>query len=266
MIGMGQTATSTYTQALTRGGALLSEMRALLSAWQPGESAADFRRRAHAEDLLGKATARTVEDYLLAFSRRFLLPSDAAARHLRRILAGSPPRQLFVDLVFYYTTRAEVLLHDFLLLKYWPAVRQGRLEIGNRDVLELIQEAELDGRIRAPWSAEVKYNLPARVLNALSDFGLLRPARKASREVEHYSPTDGALVYLAYLLHTAGVADSFLAQHPAWGLFGLQPTEALNRLDALSGEEWFLVQRAGEVVRVTWQYRSLEEVVDALVG
>ena len=33
-----------------------------------------------------------------------------------------------------------------------------------------------------------------------------------------------------------------------------------------SPPKWFIVQRAGEVVRITWQYQSVEEVVDALAG
>ena len=52
----------------------------------------------------------------------------------------------------------------------------------------------------------------------------------------------------------------------AWSLYGLEPRDVWNRLEALAGEGWFVVQRAGQVVRITWTYHTVEEAVDALVG
>ena len=79
-----------------------------------------------------------------------------------------------------------------------------------------------------------------------------------------YRPADGTVVYLAHLLHEAGETDASLAEQPAWALFGLEPQDVWNRLDILAGDGWFLVQRAGQVVRITWTYQGLAEAVDAL--
>ena len=76
-----------YTQALSKGGALLPETRTLLCAWRPGEPGAEFANRVLREDLLGHATARRVLDIVRVFTLRFLTPTDAPARHLR--VAGS---------------------------------------------------------------------------------------------------------------------------------------------------------------------------------
>ena len=76
-------------------------MRALLLAWEPGEPPAAFARRVHQDDLVGKATARTVKDYVYAFTCRFLTPTDAPARHLRRLALGGSARQTLNDLIFY---------------------------------------------------------------------------------------------------------------------------------------------------------------------
>jgi hypothetical protein len=255
-----------YTQALSKGGALLAEMHVLARIWQPGESETTFAHRVLAENILGRATARRVLDIVHVFALRFLQPTDAAARHLHTLVCGAAPRQVFSDLVFYYTARRDDLLRDFTTQSYWPAVREGRLMLSNADVRRLILDAEVDGRIPKPWSAEIKRDMAGRVMIALTDFGLLAPMKPAKREMLPYRPADGTLVYLAYLLHADGVTDASLAEQEPWALFGLAPQDVWNRLDALASDNWFILQRAGQVVRITWQYQSMEEVVYALAG
>jgi hypothetical protein len=254
----------TYTEALSRGGVLLAEMRALLRVWRPGEATQDLIRRVRDEDVLGKSTARTVNDYVRAFSRRFLTPTDEPARHLSRVADDTAPRDLFRDLLFYYIARKDDLLRDFTVLRYWPMAREGRLSLSTYDAKEFLWEAEQDGRIARPWSAAVKKDMPARLLNALADFGLLGKTRAPRHPILPYRPTDGAVTYLAHLLHRDGVTDASLAEHPAWALFGLAPIDVWHRLDSLAGDGWFVIQRAGQVVRITWNYSSVEEVLDAL--
>lgn len=255
-----------YTQRLAKGGALLSETRVLLEAWRTGETATKFEERVGTEDILGRVTARRALDIARVFTRRFLTPDDAPARHLKRLVEGNAPRQLVNDLIFYYAARQDDLLRDFVTMCYWPLVREGRLTIANSDVRSLILEAELDRRIPKPWSAEIKRDMAGRVMITLTDFGFLRELKPARREVLPYHVADGTLVYLAYLLHYEGVTDGLLARQWPWALFGLEPADVWYRLDALSADGWFIVQRAGEVVQLTWKYNGLEEVVDALAG
>jgi hypothetical protein len=254
----------TYTQALSKGGSLLAETRILVQAWHPGEPNNAFAERVLQEDLLGRATARRVLDIVRVFTLRFLTPTDAPVRHLRRLIENNESRQIFNDVVFYYTALQDDLLRDFILLHYWTAVREGRLTISNQDVRHLILEAEQDGRIRTPWSAVIKRDMAGRVLVTLTDFGLLRPLKRAKREVIPYRPADGTIVYMTYLLHENGITDASLAEHSAWALFGLQADDVWNRLEVLAGDGWFIIQRAGQVVRITWKYQSVEDAVHAI--
>lgn len=253
-----------YTQALAKGGALLTETRLLLDAWQPGESEGELAQRALDQDLLGRATARRVLDIVRVFALRFLTPDDRPARHLKVLASRASDLQPFSDLVLFYTAGRDALLRDFLVTRFWPSVREGRLVISNKEMQQLIRDAEQDGRIPAPWSAEIKRDMAGRVMIALTDFGLLRPLKPATREVVPYRLSDGAAVYLAYLLHGQGVTDASLADQEAWAMFGLLPGEVWGRLERLASDGWFEVQRAGHVARITWAYGSVKEVVDAL--
>lgn len=255
-----------YTQALSKGGALLAETRTLLQAWRPGETGEELAERVLRNDILGRATARRVLDIVRVFTLRLLTPNDAPARHLRALASVESRRQVFSDLVFYYTVRQDAFLRDVAALCYWPAVRAGSLVVRNQEVQRLIAEAQLDGRIRAPWSPELRRDMAGRALIALTAFGLLEEDAPARRRVLPYQPSDGAAVYLAYLLHARGVTDASLAGQPDWAPFGLEPADVWNRLDALAGEGWFVVQRAGEVARMTWRYTTVEEMIDAIAG
>lgn len=255
-----------YTQALSKGGALLPETRILLRNWRPDESSAGFGERVLRDDILGRSTARRALDIVRVFMLRLLTPTDTPARHLQRLIAATVPRQVYSDLVFYYTARRDDLLREYTIQYYWPAVREGSLIIRNESVQRLIAEAQQDGRIRSPWSLELRRDMAGRVLMTLADFGLLQEDKPARRQVLSYQPADGTIVYLAHLLHGEGVTDASLAEHSAWALFGLEPRDVWNRLEMLAGQAWFIVQRAGQVARITWTYDTVEEVVDALVG
>lgn len=251
-----------YTQALSKGGALIDETRLLLRAWSPGETEAELAQRALDTNLLGRATARRVLDIVRVFALRFLAPTDEPARHLRHITSSAQTSSLFSDLVFLYTVRRDPLLRDFVADVYWPAVREGRLIMTNTDVMQLVRSAEIDGRITMPWSDEIRRDMCGRVMIALTDFGLLRPVKPAVRDVASYHPHNWTLVYLAYLLHGKGVTDSSLTEAKEWSWFGLQPEETWDHLSALAGEGWFLLQRAGDVKRITWLYPSMESILD----
>lgn len=249
-----------YTQALGKGRALIPEMRTLLEVWAPGESEESLAERVLRVDVLGKATARRVLDVVRVFGRRLLTPTDAPARHLKHLGAPTVPRQVFGDVLFFYVARQDALLWDFTLQRYWPSVRAGRLTVPNRDVAELIWAGEQDGRIAKSWSEEIKRDMAGRVLGILSDFGLLEEFKPARRKVCAYRPADGTVVYLAHLLHAEGVPDGLLAKRTEWQLYGLGQHDVWARLEGLATEQWFVLQRAGQVAHITWKYSEPEEV------
>ena len=254
-----------YTQLLPKGAALLAETRALLLAWNPGESGSILAQRVTQEDILGKHTARRSRDIVKeVFAQRFLQPTDQPARHLKQFVEAEWKGQVYSDLVFYYAARRDKLLWDFTVSQYWSLVAGGRHVIRNQDVLDFLMEAEQDERIPQPWSPRIKIRLAGSLLTALTQFGLLRRWKPGVREVIPYRITDEALIYLVYSIHLSGATDGSLPDHGAWRLLGMAPAEFLSRLELLGDRSYFVVQRAGEVVRITWTYDSMEDVVRAL--
>lgn len=211
-----------YTIAICKGSAFLTETKALLRAWRPGEPVGSFGDRVLHEDVLGRATAYRVKDIVRrVFARRFLIPNSAAAEHLKTFVRRGHLGRVFSDICLLYAARHDDLLRDIIVHLYWPAVTDGRLELSVNDVVEFLRQAEGDGFMPEHWSEPVKLKVARGLLKALADFGFLREVGRGRRETVLFRPTDGVIVYLAYELHCSGGTDSGLVRHRDWKLLGM---------------------------------------------
>jgi len=253
-----------YTIALCKGAALLDETRTLLQYWVPGQKVDELVERVQRENALAKTTAYRTNDIVRrVFARRFLVPSDAPARRLKKIVDQRLSRKLFAEALFVYAARADALLYDFATEVFWPACWRGRSTLSTAEVLDFLAEASGDGRIPQAWSSGVQRKIARGVLSTLSDVGFLRE-QGGRREIASYYASDEGIAYLAYELREKGLSDLAVSEHPDWQLFGLAGSRLLARLDSLSDVCGLLAQRAGSVVRITWRYQSVEELIDAL--
>jgi len=254
-----------YTIALCKGAALVDETRTLVQHWTSGEEIGEFVDRVLHDNVLARATAYRTKDIVRrVFARRFLVPTDAPARHLKKLLDNGLPRKFFSEALFVYAARADRLLYDFTTEVFWPACRKGRSVLTKEDVLAFLAEATDRRRIEHPWSSNVRAKMAPRVLSTLRDVGFLREERRGHREIVSYHLSDEGVAYLAYELHDTGLSDSAMCEHPDWRLFGLDRGRVLGRLDNLGEDKGMLVQRAGSVVQITWRYESAEELIDGL--
>ena len=252
-----------YTIALCKGAALVDETRTLVQHWTPGEEIGEFVDRVLRANVLARATAYRTKDIVRrVFARRFLVPTDAPARRLKKLMDNSLPRKLFSEVILLYAARADRLLYDFTTEVYWAACRRRRSLLSRDDVMAFIAEATDEGRIEEAWSFKVEVKIARAVLTTLRDIGFLREQRRGYREIVAYYLSDEGVAYLAYDLHGAGLSDSAMCEHPDWRLFGLDRGRVVERFDNLGEDKGMLVQRAGSVVQVTWKYESVEELID----
>jgi hypothetical protein len=254
-----------YTVSIAKGAAAISEIRRLLQCWTPGEDYSAFMKRVQQSGVLGKQTDRRARDMVKeVFRPRLLTPDDRAARTLKQFLEAGGEGQTFKELLFLYQARAEDLLYDFTVMRFWPACRSGALLMTLDDVLAFFDEAVQTGRLPSPWSRQVQIKVARGVLAALREFGFLRQETRGRREIVPYRITDAGVACLAHELHFRGLPDAAVVEHPDWGLFGLDRATVLDRLDALGPPAGLLVQRAGSVVRITWSHPAMEALTHAL--
>jgi hypothetical protein len=256
-----------YTIAVCKGSALLDETKTLLRAWHPGETIQEFSARVLRDDVLGKSTAYRNKDIVRrVFARRLLLPDTQPAQLLKHLLSNIRSAKMVSNLMLIYAARQDDLLRDVIVKLYWPSFREGRISLSTSNVIAFLKDAESDGRIPEPWSEQVKIKVARGLIRALIDFGLLRQIGRRIPETIHFQPVDGSVVYLAYDLHSVGLTDPAVMEHKDWALFGFEQAQVKGALDRLSGQGWWLAQIAGSLVRISWKYKSMTEVVDALAG
>ena len=254
-----------YTTAISKGAGMVEETRRLLQYWHCGEPLNAFTHRVQKDGLLGNSTAyRTRDAVTRVFAPRFLRPTDKAAKILQKVLSSGLPGGTFTELLFLFTARQDPLVYDFTVREYWPAVRRGRSAIDTDSMVTFLSEAHYDGRLENRWSDTVSIRIARCVLSLLRDVGFLRESVRGRREIVNYRMSDEGAALLVRELHESGVTDSSLCNHPDWELFGLTPSEVVERLDGLGEYRGIIVQRAGSVVHFTWRVKSIEELINVL--
>ena len=253
---------TTYTSRSLKGTALLAETGVLLRAWRAGESGPDLRRRVLAEDLLGKATSKRAEDVVdLVFARRFLGPGGAPAIHLQSMLATRGGGEWLVHVGLILAARHDAVLRDAITMAI-PRSRSGQL--GNDDILRLLDDGTQNGRLERVWSANVRIEVARHVLRQLSEFGLLAPPRRFVRDVRQFRPNAVAVAWLACDLHFAGTTDGSLPGHADWAIFRMPESEVREQLARIGEHGLWTFQAAGDVVRMDWLVSNMQEAADVL--
>lgn len=252
---------------LIKGTASLDELVTLFLHWDEKEPPALYAKRVQAEGILTKATAKRAEDLVLnVFAPWFLAPSNRAAQTMKALAQANVERQLIKELIFLYKARAEAVLYDFLIERFWNAYNEGALYLQTSEIEEFLRYAQQNGRVERGWAEYTIYRLAAGILWTLKEFGILREEKHLLYAYSPLEISSFTIAYLAYDLHFAGQTDAALVDHPDWRLFGLERARVVERLSELGEQGGLIVQQAGSVVRLTWLYTSLDEVIHAYYG
>lgn len=253
----------TYTTKLGAGQGIIEETRILLDLWQVGMSANSLYELALTSGQFHKMTARRVRNLVVeGFSPRYLIEGGKPAIYLKELKKILPSRE-FTQILFIYTCRTHSILYDFISQVYWSAYSSGRDSLSIEESREFVVRANQDGRTTSPWSDNVVVRVSSYLNGTCADFGLLEQGRKGIRRILPYRVEPWVIVYLAYDLHFTGNGDNSVLSHPDWVLFGMDRNDVLNEFKRLALQGWWIIQSAGDVTRIEWQYQSMEELINA---
>ena len=250
--------------SLIKGTASLDELRALFLSWRPGEAPVDFAKRIRAEGILVKQTAQRADDLVLrVFRPWFLMPDTTAVERLQKIFRKNVDWHVLNELILLYKSRAEAVLFDYLIKSFWVQFQEGALYLRMVDVENFLNEARETGFIENEWSSYTQTRLAYGLLRVVKEVGFVKEEKRELYSFITYRVSNFFANYLAYDLHLAGLSDQAIVEHPDWRLFGLNRSQVLQKLSDLGDQSGIVMQQAGSVVRVTWLYKSMDEVIDA---
>jgi hypothetical protein len=256
--------TATYTVQLSHGLGLVDETYQFLELWQEGMTGTEPYRVALQSGRFSNMSGRRLGDQaVVGFGPRYLVKNGAPARTLKplhTILA----RDEFLQLLFLYTCRAHSILADFTAEVYWSGYMGGRQELRNEDALGFVLRAVHDGKTTTRWSDISNRRVAGNLTGSLADFSLLERGARSVRRILPYLVYPRVAAVLGYDLHLAGVGDNSVIANPGWALFGLEPADVLGELKRLALQGYLIVQSAGEAIRISWSYKTMQELIDAL--
>jgi hypothetical protein len=253
-----------YTTKLGAGQGILEETRILLRLWESGMDGEMLQRVALESGLFPTMTARRLRNLIReGFVPRYLISDGKPAIFLKKLMSKWTNRE-FEQLLFLYTCRLHDVLADYIREVYWSSYVSGKDQITVDDARSFVKRANRDGKTATKWSEKMVERVSSYLNGACADFGLLDINRGGTRNILPFRIEPRVAVYLAYDLHFSGLGDNRVLSHPDWELFGLNRDDVLDELKRLALKGWFIVQTGGGVVRIGWQYNSMEELVNAL--
>lgn len=253
-----------YNTRLGAGLSVIGETRTLLELWEPGMSAKQLFQHALDSGIFPGMSARRLRNLISeCFAPRYLVVNDYPAVILKKM---GPFLTLteFIQLLFLFTCRANLILADFVRQVYWHRYTSGHDTISNDDARDFVTKAIQQGKTVKPWSENMIERVAGYLTRCCADFGLLEPGIKRVRQIITYRIEPRVAAFLAYDLHFSGMGDNTIITHCDWELFGMEKEDVIDELKRLSFRRFFIIQTAGDVIRIGWNYKSWEELTGVI--
>lgn len=255
-----------YTTQLQAGLGLIEETKKLLELWSPGLDSNELTKLTLQSGVFPNVTSRRLRNIVTeGFGTRYLLDDGYPAVYLKYLLPYVN-NNVFNQILYLYTCRANVILADFIREVYWPSYIAGRDEITNEASRNFVEKANQQGKTTQLWADSTVRRVASYLTSCCADFGLLEAGNKRTRKILPFQPRQQVFLYLAYDLHFSGLGDNALMGFRDWQLFGLERDDVLQDFKRYSVKGWFIVQAVGKTVKIDWQYATMEDVLDVIIA
>jgi hypothetical protein len=253
---------SEFTTRLQKGGALLQDMRQMVCQWADELDGPDVYKVTNR--ILHKSTrVRSADTFIRAFKPRFVAGDPPNAWKLARVIEDAhPPIEVVRPFYYWLTARAEPLLYQFVCTELIERAKSHDPDVRISETASWIGTKINENGIY--WTPTVRLKVARGMLAALRDFGILEGAIRKRIAPQHL-PLE-AFCLIAFCLHTIGFGPKALVRHPDWKLFLLGQTAVEQLFLAAHQDGWLDYQCVGEVYRIEFKSRNLEDYVHVLLG
>lgn len=251
-----------YTTQLSAGLGLIEEIKSLLTLFQPNMTKAELYQLALESGLFPKISSRRLKNIISdGFASRFI--KSEVAIYLKQ-LAPHLSRSEFLQILLIHTALANKELFDFITDIYWQRYASGHDTISNDDAYHFIINAINSNKTLTNWSESTTKRISTNLIGCCIDYGLLTASKSSQKIIKPINIEKSTTLYLAYWLHFSGLGDNAILHNECWQLFGLDPLDVKSQLQNLAKDGWLILQSAGEVVHIGWQFRAMEDVINVI--
>jgi hypothetical protein len=253
-----------YTTKLQAGLGLIDETKLLLNIWDTNLDTASLFQSALNSGQFPYVSARRLRNIVAeCFAPRYLVNNAQPAKILKNHQNLFSSAEL-TQLLCLYTCRANSILADFIRQVYWDRYSSGYEILSNEDAKDFVVRAVQDEKTVKPWSETTIKRVSSYLTGCCVDFGLLEKMRKKERKLLSFRLESKISTILAYDLHFSGLGDNAVIEHKDWAIFGLEPQDVRSEFKQLSLKNYLMIQSAGDVTRLEWSFKSMEECLDVI--
>lgn len=145
----GVIAVPLYSSKIIKAGALLSDTKAFLNSWDPGQSVKENLQRVRRQNLMSKTSRSRAEDILAIFRQRYLAEKNVAGA-LATIVKRQSNGNTLDRILYFHAVRADALLHDVVIELLAPQWSRGIMEIDNNEIESALKKWVEQGKTSAP--------------------------------------------------------------------------------------------------------------------
>ncbi len=250
-----------YNIDLCKGTGLIQETLILLNLYTLGMTKNEMTKIAIESNVLVKASDTRIKDIVeVAFYKRFVNDDPSVPINLKRLINHSLSLDVISQLFLIYTARTNLILMDFIVHSYWYEVKMGAKELDFINTRKFIAETIKDTDFISGWSETTQKRVASYIISTLVDFRFLDKQRKTKPVFLH----DITANYLLHELHFKGLTDNIIIEAEDWKIFGYSKFETIKHLERLSFQGHFILQNSGEIIKINWIYKTMEELAYAI--
>ena len=260
----GSLAQERYKARFHHYGAMIDEMRLLITLYDPNEPKEQWIARVIENNLMGKRSRNWVRELIVGvFFPRFVNGKyPDAYKDIKKMEGKGADSHIIKSMMYFHTAIYDKFLYDFVTQELYEKYYLGYSNVTANDVYDFIQ-SKPSNAFNREWSEYVKRRLSRGIMATLRDFEILEG--KANKRIASYHIPIEVFLYVAYLLQKDVKSGEKLANHPDWKLFLMN--ERLTERMFLEGHQKNLVhyEAAGGIVRIEFPYKRKEDLLDGLM-
>src|SRR5437588_3902832 len=140
-----------YSSKIIKAGALIGDTKTLLSHWDVNASVDENINRVQRDNVFGKASRSRVEDILAILRQRYLI-DESVTKALVTLVRRKFPAAALERLFYFYSARADQLLHDAVTEILVPVRARGLVDINVQDFRRSLSNWVHEGKTTGDWS------------------------------------------------------------------------------------------------------------------
>jgi hypothetical protein len=248
--------TKKYSSDLIKGTGLITETMTLLALYN-GQSKNDFLSSILENNILSTSSERRAKDIVNSFFRRYINPNPQIAICLKSIREKGYPLKQIKQILLLHTARVSPVLYDFIVDEFSSYKKKGYSSMPTDGPLQFIRRIKEENELN--WNDENCKRISYGLHKSLIDFELI----SAHNEIMFYSIDSFTFLYLLFDLHFRGFSDADVWNSKDWQLFNLNKTDVIEMIKDYSLKNGYVAQTTGDLLAITWTYKSMEELIDA---